>query len=104
MKSEIFRDWLLEFGKYISQFRERRIGLIVSNVSCCEKSTDRIRLKNIEIFYLPTNATSQTQPFDSGVIALMKRRFKREQARQTLQVIDKKKNDIYNIDLYTVCT
>ena len=38
------------------------------------------------------------------VIASMKRRLRRKQARQSLQFIDEKENDKYTIDLYMACT
>ena len=104
MRSEVFSDWLLEFDEYISQFCKRHIAIIIDNASCHKKSTDEIRLKNIETFYLPPNTSSLTQPKNAGVIASTKHRFRRKQARHALHVIDKKKNDEYKTDLYTVCS
>ena len=79
---------MLEFKEYISKFRQRRIALIVDNTSCQKKTTEEIELKNIEIFYLPPNTTSLTQPIDASVIVLMKRIYTRKQVRRALPVID----------------
>ena len=104
MTSDIFTDWLLEFGDYISQFRERRVALVIDNASCHKKCTEQTKFRNIEIVYLPPNTTSLTQPMDAGVIASMRRRFKRKQVSQALKVIEENENNKYRIDLYTACT
>ena len=57
-------------------------------------------LLNVQVQFLPPNMTSLAQPLDAGIIARMKKRFKKRQIHQVLQAnIDDEHKGIYQIDL-----
>lgn len=86
--------WMVstEFNAYISKLDQkmraqgRKIALIIDNVGT-HKLT-HVVLTNIEVFYLPPNATSVVQPMDNGVIRSLKARYRKRLARHRLRAFD----------------
>ena len=66
MTGNLFVSWLHEID---AQFQKdnRKVCLLIDNSSCHLKILER-DLSNIELVFLPENATSVMQPLDQGVI------------------------------------
>ncbi len=77
MSQELFFDWLHRFEAYIASTAGRRVALLVDNASCHGTYDTLPNLLHLEVLFLPKNSTSRTQPLDAGIIACIKRRFRR---------------------------
>jgi len=84
MTGELFRDWLIWFGKYIEP--EWQVVLILDNFSGHQPGN--ARPANIRIEYLPPNTTSKLQPFDQGIIRTLKAHTRRAILRSLLDFIE----------------
>ncbi|CAG7820999.1 unnamed protein product [Allacma fusca] len=60
MVTTIFSEWLRKINK---QVQKRKILLLLDN---CSSHPKDIRLSNVELLFLPPNATSVIQPLDQG--------------------------------------
>lgn len=84
MKSHTFKNWFSAFDDYVSEFDNRHVALLLDKASCHKVSKMELQLRNVEVFYLPPNTTSLSQPKDAGIIASLKRRFLRKQVSHAL--------------------
>ncbi len=63
MTTSIMTEWLSNFDKKIGK-EKRKVILLLDNAS----SHPKIRLQNVQVFFLPPNTISVCQPLDQGVI------------------------------------
>lgn len=75
MDRTIFADWLFELDQQFGK-QKRKILLLLDNFSC--HYVPKLDLKNIQLLYLPANATSLCQPLDQGIIQNLKSIYKRK--------------------------
>ena len=71
MTREIFEDILLDFDSKLTE----PVVLLLDNFSAHNIQSSVI-LKNVIPIYLPPNTTSKSQPFDAGIIATFKVKYK----------------------------
>jgi hypothetical protein len=60
----------------------RKILLFIDH--CPAHPPGIIKLRNVEVVYFPANSTSQLQPLDQGVIAALKRKYRKRLIRSLL--------------------
>ena len=102
MTFQLFAKWLTRFDDYVSRTPGRRVALVVDNATCYGRPETLPHLRNVEIFFLPKNATSRVQPLDSGIIACIKRGFRRHQLEMGIKEIEGGNIDnLYNTNLLT---
>ena len=102
MTQSLFFDWLLSFEDYISATSGRRAVLVLDNASCHGCPNSLPVLRHVEVLYLPKRSTSRTQPLDAGIIACIKRRFRRRQLEKAVDLIENGVTQkLYSMDLYT---
>ena len=80
MTREIFREWLLWFGRHVGTVRQ--ILLILYNLS--GHIPKHITPPNIKIGFLPPNTTSKVPPCDLGIIHTLKAHTRRAILRSLL--------------------
>lgn len=86
--------WMIssEFNSYVTKLDQkmrvqgRKIALIVDNVGT--RKLTHVTLTNVDVFYLPPNTTSATQPMDNGVIRSLKARYRKRLARHRLRAFE----------------
>ncbi len=61
-------------------------------------------LRNVEVVFLPANTTSLLQPLDAGIIAAVKKRYRRCQVLNALNQIRRNIDSVYNIDQLSAMT
>ena len=83
-----FSTWLKEFDIYKSKTPGRSVALLLDNTSAHGQSKDIPDLLNVEVIYLPKNATAFLQPLDAGVIASLKKRYRKKQYQSALSLIE----------------
>lgn len=91
MTSTLFEEWISNWDKKLN----RKVALILDNCAAHPKLTS---LKNIELFFLPPNTTSKTQPMDQGVIQNLKLFYRKQLALRRLIAHEKGEN--FQINLY----
>ena len=91
MTSALFEEWITKWDKKLN----RKVALILDNCAAHPKLT---ALKNIELFFLPPNTTSKTQPMDQGVIQNLKLFYRQQLALRRL--IAHEKSSDFQINLY----
>ncbi len=79
---------LKEFAEYILKTPGRKVALLIYNASSHGRLEDISSLSNMEVIYLPKNATSFLQALDAGVIASLKRRYRKKQYEHALSLIN----------------
>ena len=102
MTSDIFRHAPFAFDEYISIFDNRRLALLLDKALCHDFSKMELQLRYIEVFQLPPNTTSLSEPMDDGIIASLKCMFRRMQLSRALHIMDTKCNRAYKVDFYKV--
>lgn len=91
MTSLIFNEWLTCFDKKMRDLRKQVI-LLIDNAPSHKITID---LTNIKIIFLPPNLTSVLQPLDAGVIACLKRYYRKKLVNKHLINFEKgDKSDI----------
>ncbi len=85
MTSGIFTKWLLEMDLTMVKLK-KKILLVVDN--CASHKVD-LKLKNIELLFLPSNSTASLQPLDQGVIRSFKSYFNTRKLREILVDVEK---------------
>ena len=102
MTTNLFHEWLVLFDQYIGQTPNRKAIPLIDNAKCHSTAGIVPPLLNLEVLFLPKNATSRLQPLDAGAIACIKKRFRLVQLRNA---IDSMENGIdykiYALDLHT---
>lgn len=101
MTKELFFAWLNRFDQYVARKPGRKILLLLDNCSAHGKAEDLPPLHNIRVIFLPPNTTSKVQPLDAGIIAWVKRRYRRRLLFRVFENIESGKNSIYNVDIIT---
>jgi len=91
MTGEFFQTYLRRLHNHVS----RKILLLIDNAP--SHVWDGLELSNIEILCLPPNTTSKLQPLDAGIIAAVKRHYRRSQISYALDLLDAAKNP-YKVD------
>ena len=57
---------------------------------------------NSEVLFLPKNSTSPLQPLDAGIIACVKKRYRRNQIQRAMSFIEEAVHEnSYTLDLYS---
>lgn len=85
MTSEIFAAWLQKIDKNFA-IKERKVALVLDNCT----AHPHIKLKNIELIFLPPNTTSVLQPCDQGIIKNVKHHYRTVIMRKYLSAIELK--------------
>ena len=88
MNRTIFFRWLFRFDSYIGRIPGRRAILILDNCSAHGTVEYLPDLLNVHVLFLPKNTTALLQPLDSGVIASLKKRFKKQQTQRAIDLIE----------------
>ena len=91
MTSTLFEEWITKWDKSL----DHKVALILDNCAAHPKLTS---LKNVELFFLPPNTTSKTQPMDQGVIQNLKLFYRQQLALRRLMAHEKSID--FHIDLY----
>ncbi len=78
MNSEIFQEWLFLF---YACMEGRKVALLIGSFSVHKSGLEIVvivsRLQNVEVIFLPVNATSFCQPLDQGIIRSWKAHYRR---------------------------
>lgn len=101
MNRQIFFNWLQRLDRYIGRTAGRKILLLIDNCSAHGKKEDLPFLQNVRVEFLPPNTTSKVQPLDAGIIAWVKRRYKRRLLLRVFENIEANAKSIYNVDVLT---
>jgi hypothetical protein len=76
MNSEIFQEWLFWFDACMEG---RKVALLIDSFSAQESGPEMVvaagGLQNVEVIFLPVNATSFCQPLDQGIIRSWKAHY-----------------------------
>ena len=98
----LFFQWLKLFDCYVSQTCGRKVLLFADKASCHGFSTTLPTFTHVRVEFLPANTTFLCQPLDAGIIASVKKIFKRLQLHQALDVsVEEDTSRLYKIDLLT---
>ena len=85
MDSQIFEDWVRKIDRKL-RTDGRKIALIIDNCPAHPPVSD---LTNIQLIFLPPNATSVLQPMDQGVIRSLKTHYRGRVVRLLCRDLDK---------------
>ncbi len=77
------------------------MALLIDNASCHGSNVTLLSLNNVTIVFLPANTTSFSQLSDTGVIASIKRRYRRKQVMSALSTSKPDMKLLYNVDELT---
>ena len=100
MNYSIFSIWLKELDDFVSRTRERRVLLLIDNASSHVRIENLPELANVDVLFLPKNTTLVLQPLDAGVIACVKKRYRRKQYERALGLTENEDTrDLYNMNL-----
>ncbi|XP_042144201.1 tigger transposable element-derived protein 6-like [Ixodes scapularis] len=80
MTRVLFEDWLRDWDEKLSE-SGRKIFLLLDN---CSAHHCGATLKNIQLRFLPPNATSVLQPLDQGIIRAFKQGYRKRVVEQLL--------------------
>jgi hypothetical protein len=88
MVSSIFEEFVRELD------RSLRVpsALILDNASVHNSAAD-LRLKNLEIVFLPPNTTSKTQPMDAGIIQTLKLKYRKQMIEKVSILIERESSE-----------
>ena len=84
MTGVFFKDWLKEFDIDMGR-QQRKVCLLMDN---CSAHNVEVRLRNVEIVFLPPNTTSSVQPLDQGIIRNIKHYYRTAFLQRIVSVID----------------
>ena len=77
MTRDLFFEWLIEFDFYIGRTPGCRVALLIDNACCHGRIENLPSLRNVAVLFLPKRTTSRVKPLDAGIIACIKRRYRR---------------------------
>ncbi len=77
MNTELFFEWLARFSMFIQKTKDRKFALLLNNASCDGSLESILKLQNVAVIYLPANTTSLLQPLGAGIIAAVKRMYRK---------------------------
>lgn len=87
MTSEIFQAWLRELDRRFSA-KSRKALMVIDN---CSAHNNVSGLTNIQLLFLPPNATASLQPLDQGIIQHVKSRYRKQVHGRMLLCMEAKK-------------
>lgn len=96
----LFFQWLVQFDMYIGKTPGRQVVLLLD--ICSAHGTIEIlpSLGNVHILFLPKNTTARLQPLDAGVIATIKKRYRRRVMKRAVDLIELGiTENLYNTDI-----
>ena len=85
MDSQIFEEWVRKLDPTF-QMEGRKISLLIDNCPAHPSVSD---LTNVQLVFLPPNATSVLQPMDQGVIRSLKAHYRGRDVRRLCRALDK---------------
>ena len=88
MDGVLFEEWVREIDRKFDA-EGRKIALVIDN---CPAHPDIENLKAINLFFLPPNTTSQTQPMDQGVIRSLKAIYRKHVVHKIIQCVERNKS------------
>lgn len=88
INSDLFYGRILRFNSYISSYRNRRVALFLDYESCRGCIEGIPTLTNVKVIFLPKRMTSRVQPRDSGVIAALRRGYKKMLYERALCLVE----------------
>ncbi len=88
MNTELFFAWLRRFDEYIGKSPDERLFFSLKTAKLIGKIDTLPELKNVEVRFLSPKATSKMQPMEAGIIAAIKRRYRRKQLLNAFDVLD----------------
>ena len=88
MTTELFYGWLFWFDGCIGKTTRRRAVLLTDNAPCHGQASTIPNLLHTQILFLPKNTTSRIHPLDEGVIACIKKRFRRTKLNGAIHLIE----------------
>ena len=104
MNFSIFSGWLKRLAEYVAQTKGRKISLLIDNASSHGCIQNLPVLSNVEVIYLPKNTTSCLQPLDAGIIASLKKRYRRMQYEHASCLLQEESTqDLYNVNILVAC-
>ena len=104
MNFSIFSGWLKSFEEYVPRTNGRNFALLVDNALLHGRIQDLPVLSNVEVICLPKNSTSCLESLDAGVIASLKKRYRRTQYERALCLIEEENTqDLYNVNFLVAC-
>ncbi|GBO01180.1 Tigger transposable element-derived protein 6 [Araneus ventricosus] len=83
MTTEIMSDWMVELDNKMKK-QKRKIILLMDNAT---SHPDDLKLKNINLVFLPPDTTSMLQPLDQGIIRSFKVGYRKLLLRHVLSQI-----------------
>lgn len=83
MTTDIMSDWLVELDNKMKR-QKRKIILFMDNAT----SHPNLKLKHVNLVFLPPNTTSMLQPLDQGIIRSVKIRYRKLLLRHVLSQIN----------------
>ena len=83
LRRGIFEEWLKKLDSKMGK-AGRKIAMIVDNCT----AHPHVELDNIELFFLPPNTTSHTQPMDANIIRNLKCHYRRILSTRRLQAAE----------------
>lgn len=101
MTKDVFFPWLTRLDIYVSKLPGRRAVLAVDNASSHGTTENLLTRHCVKVvFFLPKSTTSHVQPVDAGVIACVKRRYRRWQIERAVDLLDEcVRDNVYNADI-----
>ena len=99
MTGTIFSEWLLKLDKAMKQ-KKRKIALLVDN---CAAHKQQPVLKNVEIFFFPSNCTSILQPLDMGIMKCLKGYYRTSLVERIIDNLERKLANPHCVDLKQAC-
>lgn len=80
-----FRKWLLSFNTRMAA-QHRHVLLTMDN--CSAHNVKNLEMSNVTICFFPATTTSSLQPLDQGIIALVKKNFRKRLVQAAIQSIE----------------
>ncbi|XP_070581983.1 tigger transposable element-derived protein 4-like [Ptychodera flava] len=81
MTTELFTDWLRDFDRKMRQ-QKRKVLMFIDNAPT--HPPNAVRLTNTKLIFFPPKTTSKLQPLDQGIIAAMKKTYRKRLLRAVL--------------------
>ena len=87
MDGKLFKELLRELDRKFA-FEGRNVAFVIDNFPVHPHLDN---LKAIQLYFLPPNTTSKTQPMDQGVIHSLKAKYRKNVVWKTIQSAEKRK-------------
>ena len=97
MTGPIMREWLEEFYTYVGS---RSVLLLLDNFSAHDTGLEAAPPPpNVEVLFLPPNATSRFQPLDQGIIQNFKVYYKKQWLQYMVQTWEEEKDPLKEVNI-----